>query len=460
METDESGVTPCRAGDSIDTPRASHNGASLMAELYQPDIERMPRDELAALQLSRLRALVERLAGRVPFYRDALAAAGAPGVESLEALARLPFTSKADLRESYPLGLLAVPQDEVVRIHASSGTKGKATIVAYTRDDLRIWAEVCARAVVAAGGRSGDVFHNAYGYGLFTGGLGMHYGAELLGCAVVPASGGVTARQAQLIADLHPRGLAATPSYALTIADALEAAGHDPAATSVEYGIFGAEPWSEEMRSRLEARLGLRAVDIYGLSEVIGPGVSIECADAQSGLHIAEDHFLAEIVDPITLDPVAPGGRGELVITTLTKQAYPVLRYRTGDLTSIDTSPCACGRTHARMARVLGRVDDMLIVRGVNVFPSEIERIVCALPELAPTYQLIVDRLGTLDELTLLAEAAPGQNEGGAARETLSRVLERRVKDLLGVTLRADVLPDGSLPMSEGKAVRVVDRRR
>ena len=432
-----------------------------MPSLYQPQIEGMPRADLTRLQLARLRDVTARVAARVPFYRDRFASAGvdAGAVDSFEALRALPFTVKSDLRDQYPLGLLAVPADEVVRIHASSGTKGKATIVAYTRDDLQVWAQVCARAVVAAGGRAGDVFHCAYGYGLFTGGLGMHYGAELLGCAVVPASGGVTARQAQLVADLRPRGLAATPSYALTIADALEAAGHDPAASSLQYGIFGAEPWSEAMRARLEERLGLRAVDIYGLSEVIGPGVSIECAVAQDGLHIAEDHFLAEVIDPVTLEPRGPGERGEPVITTLTKQAYPVIRYRTGDLTSIDYTPCACGRTHARMSRVLGRVDDMLIVRGVNVFPSEVERIVCGMPELAPTYQLVVERAGNLDELTLLAESASGDDAGQERRDALSRRLERRVKDLLGVTLRADVLPDGSLPRSEGKAVRVLDRR-
>lgn len=417
----------------------------------------MPRADLARLQLSRLRDVVARVAERVPFYRDAFRASGvdAGGVSSLDALRSLPFTVKSDLRDNYPLGLLAVPREEVVRIHASSGTKGKATIVAYTRDDIRTWAELCARAVVAAGGRAGDVFHCAYGYGLFTGGLGLHYGAELLGCAVVPASGGVTARQAQLITDLQPRGLAATPSYSLTIADALEAAGHDPASASIEYGIFGAEPWSEAMRSRLEERLGLRAVDIYGLSEVMGPGVSVECAQAQRGLHIAEDHFLAEVIDPLTLEPLGVGERGELVITTLTKQAYPVVRYRTGDLTTLDDSPCECGRTHVRMWRVLGRVDDMLIVRGVNVFPSEVERIVCDVPELAPTYQLVVQRLGNLDELILLAESDVDESQ----RDALSRRLERSIKDLLGVTLRADVLPGGTLPQSEGKAVRVVDRR-
>ena len=295
-------------------------------------------------------------------------------IQSLEDIRKLPFTKKVNLREQYPFGLFAVPMDDVVRIHGSSGTSGKPTIVGYTKNDIEMWSGLLARAIVAAGGRKSDIFHNAYGYGLFTGGIGLHYGAEKLGAAVVPISGGNTERQITLIEDFKPRGIVGTPSYILTIAEKMEEMGIDPATNGIEYGIFGAEPWSEEIRRTLEEKLKIKAIDIYGLSEVMGPGVSIECYEAQDGLHIAEDHFLFEIIDPETLEPVADGEDGELVITSLTKEALPIIRYRTGDITSITRGKCICGRTTTRMARVKGRTDDMLIIRGVNVFPSEIER--------------------------------------------------------------------------------------
>ena len=433
--------------------------------ILQPEVEQLPAAELQRLQAARLRDTVAR-ASAVPFYRDALARSGvrADDIRDPADVHRLPFTVKSDLRDQYPFGLLAVSMAEVVRIHASSGTKGKPTVVAYTRHDLDMWAEICARAVATAGGRAGDVFHCAYGYGLFTGGLGMHYGAERLGCAVVPASGGNTARQVLLIADFRPRGLACTPSYALTLADAIEESGSEPRASSIEYGIFGAEPWSQSMRVRLEERLGLRALDIYGLSEVMGPGVSIECAEAQDGLHIAEDHFLVEVVDPQTLQPLPHGEPGELVFTSLTKEAFPVIRYRTGDLAHLYPDPCRCGRTHVRMSRVKARLDDMLVVRGVNVFPSEIELLVLGVPEVAPHYRLIVDRERTLDTVTVEIELAPAfaaAHPGAAAPATtqLAGRVASRLRSQLGISVAVVLQPPGTLPRFEGKAARVVDRR-
>jgi phenylacetate-CoA ligase len=371
------------------------------------------------------------------------------GVE-LEALPEQGFATKAALRDAYPLGLLRVPLEQCVRIHASSGTRGKATIVAYTRNDVALWADCCARAVAAAGGRPGTVVHVAYGYGLFTGGLGLHYGAERLGCTVVPASGGNTPRQAQLLADLGAQILCCTPSYALAIADHVS----DPAALRLRSGMFGAEPWTVGLREAVEAALGLTALDIYGLSEIVGPGVSAEC-ELRAGAHVNEDHFLVEAVDPQTGEPIADGEVGELVFTTLTKEALPFLRYRTGDLASLTREPCSCGRTFARMSRVVGRTDDMLIIRGVNVFPSEIERTLLAVPELAPHYQLVVERPGHLDELTVLVELQPGE-EGGAR---LTARVEERLERALGLTARIQVGGPGSIPRSEGKALRILDRR-
>ena len=391
--------------------------------IFQPELETLPRPELERLQRERLR---ERF-----------------GVE-LEALSEQPFRVKSDLRDAYPFGLLRVPLEQCVRIHASSGTRGKATIVAYTRADLAGWADCCARALAAAGAGPGTVVHIAYGYGLFTGGLGLHYGAERLGCTVVPASGGNTPRQAQLLEDLGAEILCCTPSYALSIADHVA----DPSRLKLRAGVFGAEPWTEGLREAIEEALGLRALDIYGLSEVMGPGVSAECAEARNGGHVNEDHFLVEVVDPGSGEPLADGEVGELVFTTLTKEALPLLRYRTGDLASVTCEPCVCGRTFARMSRVLGRTDDMLIIRGVNVFPSEIERALLTVPGLEPHYQLVVDRPEHLDELTVQVE---GMVDPDAVREVL--------ENALGLAARVEVVPRGSIPRSEGKALRVLDRR-
>jgi phenylacetate-CoA ligase len=391
--------------------------------IFQPELETMPRPELERLQAERLR---ERF-----------------GIDP-EALAQQAFATKAQLRDAYPFGLLRVPLRECVRIHGSSGTRGKPTIVAYTRNDLALWADCCARALAAAGAAPGTVVHVAYGYGLFTGGLGLHYGAERLGCTVVPASGGNTPRQAQLLEDLGAEILCCTPSYALAIADHVA----DPSRLRLRAGVFGAEPWTEGLREAIEDALDLVALDIYGLSEIVGPGVSSECLEGRGGAHVNEDHFLVEVVDPQSGEPLADGAIGELVFTTLTKEALPFLRYRTGDLASLTREPCACGRTFARMSRVLGRTDDMLVIRGVNVFPSEVERALLAVPGLAPHYQLVVARPDRLDELTV-------QVEGGADAAQVREALDAA----LGLGVRVEVLPAGSIPRSEGKALRVIDRR-
>lgn len=448
--------------------------------IWNREAETMDRANLRRLQLERLRQVLARVYGRVPFYRQRFDAAGVrpDDVRRLEDLRRLPFTTKQDLRDHYPYGLFAEPLDRVVRIHASSGTKGKPTVVGYTRNDIATWAEVCARALGCAGGEPGHVLHNAYGYGLFTGGLGMHYGAELMGMTVIPASGGHTARQVTLIRDFRPQGLCCTPSYALNLAEHIREAGVDPATLSLRYGIFGAEPWSDTIRAQIERELGLNAVDIYGLSEVIGPGVACECHEGKGGAHIFEDHFLVEVVDPATGAPVPEGEAGELVFTTLTKEAFPVIRYRTGDVASVTARPCACGRTHARMSRVKGRTDDMLIVRGINVFPSEIERVLLTIPELAPHYQVLVDRERALDRLTVQVEVGsefwsgvpagiptdggswsgddPASGRLGALRQRAQQLLY----DTLGIHVAVDLRPPRSIPRSEGKAVRVVDLRR
>ncbi|HEV7147376.1 MAG TPA: phenylacetate--CoA ligase PaaK [Pedococcus sp.] len=414
-------------------------------------------EDLRTLQLERLSWSLQHAYDNVPHYRRAFDEAGvAPAdLRELGDLARFPFTAKADLRANYPFGMFAVPRERVARIHASSGTTGKPTVVGYTKDDLDTWAEVMARSIATAGGRPGDLLHVIYGYGLFTGGLGAHYGAERLGCTVVPVSGGMTERQVQLIMDFQPRIVMVTPSYFLAILDEMEAQGIDPATTSIEIGIFGAEPWTEQMREEVQRRSGITAVDIYGLSEVMGPGVSQESGETRDGLHIWEDHFLPEVVDPITGEVLPDGQEGELVFTSLTKQAMPVVRYRTRDLTTL--LPGTAYPQFRRMAKVTGRTDDMMIVRGVNVFPTQIEEHLLAVPGLSPHYLCILTRPGRLDELTVQVERA--ESTDAATAQERGRELERRVKDRVGVTVRVEVVDPHRLERSLGKAKRISDRR-
>jgi phenylacetate-CoA ligase len=423
-------------------------------------IERLPRSDLTRLQVERLRALFER-AARVPLHQERLAAAkvGPGDIRSLDDLRRLPFTTKADFRDTYPFGLLAVPMDQIVRIHASSGTTGKPAVVAYTRGDLDVWTEVMSRTLRAGGVRPGDVVQNAYGYGLFTGGLGFHYGAEAVGAAVIPVSGGFTERQLVAFQDLGSTVLCCTPSYALHLAEAIEEAGVAMDALRLRVGFFGAEPWTEAMRTAIEKRLRLMALNIYGLSEVTGPGVAVECAERQ-GMHIAEDHFLPEIVDPKTLEPVPPGTTGELVLTTLSKEGMPLLRYRTRDLTTLDSAPCRCGRTLVRLGRIMARSDDMLIIRGVNVYPSQVEHALLQVPELAPHYVLVVRREHALDTLEVQVESQPGAVPAGeaAAGELAARV-RRRLAEALGVSVEVGIVAPKTIERSVGKAKRVLDLR-
>ncbi len=423
--------------------------------------ETMARGDLQALQLERLQAQAANVYEKVPFYRQRFMEHGVTpqSLRTLDDLSRLPFTYKRDFRDNYPLGLAAVPKERIVRIHASSGTTGKPTVVAYTAGDIDTWSEVMARTITAGGVTKHDVVHNAYGYGLFTGGLGFHYGAERIGATVIPVSGGVTKRQIMLIQDLGSTVLCCTPSYALYLAESATEMGVDLRETSLRVGIFGAEPWSERMRQEIEAKLGLKALDIYGLSEIIGPGVSVEC-EHQCGLHIFEDHFLPEIVNPTTGAALPPGQRGELVLTTLTKEALPVIRYRTGDITSLNIETCACGRTMVRMAKPSGRTDDMLIVRGINVFPSQIETVLLQVEGVQPHYQIIVDRQHTLDDLEVWVEVS----DAVFADEIRGlEALERRIRDelhnALGIAARVRLVEPRSIQRSEGKAKRVVDRR-
>ena len=418
------------------------------------EVPSLDRGELESLQLDRLRTTLRTAYDEVPHYRRAFDEAGVhpDDLVSLADLARFPFTTKADLRANYPFGMFAVPREQVARVHASSGTTGKPTVVGYTQDDLDTWAELMARSIRAGGGRPGDLVHVAYGYGLFTGGLGAHYGAERLGCTVVPVSGGMTERQVQLIVDFGPRVIMVTPSYFLAILDEMDRQGVDPRSTSLEVGIFGAEPWTDEMRRAVEERSGIRAVDIYGLSEVMGPGVSQESGETQDGLHVWEDHFLPEVVDPVTLQPVPDGERGELVFTSLTKQAMPIVRYRTRDLTRL--LPGTAYPAFRRMEKVTGRTDDMMIVRGVNVFPSQVEEQILAVDGLAPHYLCVLTRPGSLDELTVQVEAATESYDDG-----LGARLEERIKQRIGVTARVEVLAPYGLERSLGKAKRISDRR-
>ena len=415
-------------------------------------------EELREGQLANLRDTLARVYEHVPHYRRAFDDAGVKpdDVTSLADLARFPFTTKEDLRQNYPFGMFAVPRKDVVRVHASSGTTGKPTVVGYTNDDISMWADVVARSLYSAGTRPGDIVHVAYGYGLFTGGLGAHYGAERLGCTVVPVSGGMTERQVQLILDFEPRVIMVTPSYFLAILDEMDRQGVDPRSTSLEIGVFGAEPWTDEMRRDLEQRAGITAVDIYGLSEVIGPGVSQESGATQDGLHIWEDHFYPEIIDPVTHEVLPDGEEGELVFTTLTKQAMPVIRYRTRDLTRL--LPGTAHPAFRRMQKVTGRTDDMMIVRGVNVFPTQIEELILTIEGLTPHYLCVLTRPGSLDELTVQVEAHPSVDE--IDRPSLATALAGRIKDRIGVTAGVEVLHPDALQRSLGKAVRLSDRRR
>ena len=429
--------------------------------IWNRDAETMSRPARERLQLERAQETIRWSVARVAFHRERL---GNLDLRALPDLARLPFVRKTDLRDQYPFGLLAVPRGEVARIHASSGTKGKPTVTAYTAGDLDIWREVMARAMTAAGARRGDLLHVAFGYGLFTGGLGFHDGAERVGMAVVPVSAGNTARHHLLLQDFRPDVFAATPSFALHLAETLAEQGGKPRELGLRLGLFGAEPWTDGIRAALERTLGLRAFDIYGLSEIIGPGVAGEC-EAREGLHIADDHFLPEIVDPVSGAVLPPGREGELVLTTLTRLAMPLVRYRTGDVTTLTVEPCRCGRTSARMARIKGRSDDMLIVRGVNLYPSEVEATLLALEELAPTYQLVVDRGATLARLEVRVEPAPemvARCGGFSAEHPEIVALRRRAADRLqraiGLRVELTIVAPRTIPRSEGKAVRVIER--
>lgn len=431
--------------------------------ILHKDIETMPRDQLEALQLQRLKSTVERCYANIKSYRDSMNEIGfrPEHLKSLKDLRHLPFTEKEHLRANYPFGSFAVPRDQAVRVHASSGTTGKPTVVGYTQRDIDTWSDLMARSIAAAGLKPGDCFHNAYGYGLFTGGLGLHYGAERLGCTVIPMSGGQTQKQVMLLKDFGADGLGCTPSYALNIAEEAENEGIDIRKLPLKVGIFGAEPWTEEMRSQIEARLGIDAIDIYGLSEIMGPGVSVECNEARKGLHVWEDHFYAEIVDPDTGVPLPYGEQGELVFTSLTKEALPILRYRTRDISSLDASPCKCGRTHVRMQRITGRCDDMLIIRGINVYPSQIESVLVRSETLSPFYQIEVFREGNLDRLLVNVEAtAPLAEQGVEAMQRVAAHVTRDIKDFIGVSCKVEVKGIGQVPRSQGKAVRVIDHRQ
>ncbi|GHE75963.1 MULTISPECIES: phenylacetate--CoA ligase PaaK [Streptomyces] len=436
---------------------APRRGLPLPAEL-RDEAERMPLEELRALQLTRLRTTLRHAYEHVELYRKKFDAAGVTPEDcrSLEDLARFPFTTKADLRETYPFGMFAVPMDEVRRVHASSGTTGRPTVVGYTEHDLSVWADLVARSIRAAGGRPGHKVHISYGYGLFTGGLGAHYGAERAGCTVIPASGGMTARQVQIIQDFRPEIIMVTPSYMLTLLDEFERQGIDPRSTSLRVGIFGAEPWTEEMRREIEERLDLHAVDIYGLSEVMGPGIAQECVETKDGLHVWEDHFLPEIVDPVTDEVRETGESGELVLTSLTKEALPVVRYRTRDLTRL--LPGTARPAFRRIEKITGRCDDMLILRGVNVFPSQIEELVLRTPGVAPHFQLRLTRQGHLDHMAVRVEARPGAT--AEQREAAAGALARGIKDGVGLTAEVSVVDPETLERSVGKIRRVQDLRQ
>ncbi|MEA3416598.1 MAG: phenylacetate--CoA ligase [Thermodesulfobacteriota bacterium] len=425
--------------------------------------ETMPREDLETIVLRRLKATIDRVYANVPFYRKKFKENHIKpnDIKSLDDLRQIPFTTKEDLRDNYPFGMFAVPMDNVVRIHASSGTTGKPTVVGYTARDINTWAGLMARALAAGGATRGDIIHNAYGYGLFTGGLGTHYGAEKLGASVIPVSGGNTKRQIIIMKDFGPTILTATPSYALYLAEVAEDMGISFHDLKFKFGIFGAEPWSEKMREEIERKLNLTAVDIYGLSEIMGPGVAIECHEAKKGLHIFEDHFIPEIIDPKTGEVLPYGDTGELVFTTITKEAFPVIRYRTRDITSLNPEPCICGRTHIRMNKVSGRTDDMLIIRGVNVFPSQIESVLMEIDEVEPHYQLVVDRKGKLDTLTVLVEVGERLfSDEVKVLQNMEKKISKNIKEYLGVSAKVKLVEPKAIARSQGKAVRVIDNRK
>ena len=430
--------------------------------IYDVENETLPREDLEELQLKRLQRMVEQAYYNVPFYRSRFDELGLrpEHIRSLSDIKYLPLTEKQDLRNNYPFGMFAVPKENVVRIHASSGTTGKATVVGYTRRDIRNWAELMARSYMAAGVSRRDTIHNAYGYGLFTGGLGVHYGAEQMGATILPVSGGGTKRQVMLLNDFKPSVLCCTPSFALHLYDVAQSSGINFRDLALHCGIFGAEPWTEEMRAEIESKLGLTALDIYGLSEIMGPGVAMECNTAQQGLHIWEDHFLAEIIDPETKEPLPHGEQGELVITTLTKEALPLVRYRTKDLTRLTATPCRCGRTHMRMDKVQGRTDDMLIIRGVNVFPAQIESLLLETEGVGPHYQLILRREGSMDTLEIQVEVDENVFSDEIKHlQRLEQKLTKSIKEFLGVTAQIKLVEPQTIARSEGKAQRLVDYR-
>ena len=424
--------------------------------------ECMEKEELKQLQLERLKQTLERAYHNVPHYRNVMQDAGVEPSQlvSLDGFSKFPFTKKQDLRDNYPYGMFAVGLNEVVRIHSSSGTTGKPTVVGYTRNDINMWSELMARSLMSAGAQKEDVIHNAYGYGLFTGGLGVHYGAEKIGASIIPISGGNTKRQVMIMKDYGSTILTCTPSYALYIAEVIEEMGLSPEDFKLKAGVFGAEPWSENMRVEIEQRLGMLAIDIYGLSEIIGPGVAVECK-YKNGLHVMEDHFYVEIIDPKTEETVLPGERGELVFTSLTKEALPIIRYRTGDISRFILGDCECGRTTARIGRIEGRTDDMLIIRGVNVFPSQIEHVLLEIGEIEPHYQLIVDRVGNLDILEVQVEVSESMFSDEVKKlEVLSKKIRREIESLLGVTVSVKLVEPKTIARSEGKAKRVIDKRK
>ncbi|MCE4566435.1 phenylacetate--CoA ligase [Maribellus sp. CM-23] len=430
--------------------------------IWNRTIECASRDEMAAIQSERLIRTVQRVYHNIPSYRTKMQEKGLvpADIKSVEDITKLPFTIKSDLRDNYPFGMFTVPMSEIVRLHASSGTTGKPTVVGYTRNDLQMWAEVVTRSLGMAGVHQKDIVQVAYGYGLFTGGLGLHYGTENLGATVIPISGGNTQKQIQLMQDFQSTVIACTPSYALYLSEVMQEMGVDPESLKLRIGIFGAEPWSESMRREIESKLKIKAIDIYGLSEVVGPGVSCEC-EYQCGMHVNEDHFIPEIINPETLDPVAPGEIGELVFSTITKEGIPILRYRTRDLTRLIYDKCECGRTLVRMEKCMGRSDDMLIIRGVNVFPSQVESVLLSMSETEPHYLLIVDRVGTLDVLKLMVEVQEQFFSDEVRQlEALKKKITHNIQSILGISVDVKLVEPKTIERTAGKAKRVIDNRK